>query len=533
MKNFSVFLFLTIGVVCGQDQQDPTLETGALVPMQMMDAHTHSQICTHIQSSRESIQSEQDIDRRKKWLKQIFEHMISGDQIMGILPEIIPSLDDLRVSRVSRLSLHEKYLIVTAYPADMWPQGLERSILVASRVQDDRLLKGIIYQYGFGVTINIPKARKILCSLTGYKKYANYHLALSYEPENTPKYLEYLKIAAEKGHPDAQRIYASLHYRGHLIPQNFDEAVRWFGVAANAGHPAAQYMLGVMYFKGKGVDRNRDKSRAFFTAAAQQGDAEGQLICGQFCYEDRDFHKALEYFQLAVHQQNAEAMYCLGMFYRKGEGIVQNNVKAAEYFGLAAQQGHEPARIQCGKTYALLGHNHLYGQNGANRSDARALEYFHLAAEHGNGGAQKKLGDIYFEGKITSVDHEKAAVYYECAAIQGNADAQNNLGVMYLYGYGVVSDDEIALCWFRASAEQGLKDGVLGLMLMYGSGWGGLDQNKEIANELSALSTDDNRRNLFKYFGRMYELGLGNVSIDKAKAAVFYAKATPSDPSGR
>lgn len=75
-------------------------------------------------------------------------------------------------------------------------------------------------------------------------------------------------------------------------------------------------------------------------------------------------------------------------------------------------------------------------------------------ANNGDAEAQYNLGNIYYYGKSTITDYEKAINYYKLSAEQGNLYAQHNLGTMYYFGTGVPKNLSIAKEWFKKSCDQ-------------------------------------------------------------------------------
>lgn len=79
-------------------------------------------------------------------------------------------------------------------------------------------------------------------------------------------------------------------------------------------------------------------------AAAEQGDANAQCLLGEM-YERgqgvlQDYMRAAELYKLAAEQSNAKAQYNLGNMYRLGNGVNRDYNRAAEFYKLAADQGY-------------------------------------------------------------------------------------------------------------------------------------------------------------------------------------------------
>jgi TPR repeat protein len=98
--------------------------------------------------------------------------------------------------------------------------------------------------------------------------------------------------------------------------------------------------------------------------------------------------------------------------------------------------------------------------HGVEQSYEKAAEYYTMAAEQGHADAQYNLGVMYDNGHGVEQSYEKAAEYYTMAAEQGDAGAQYNLGAMYLSGEGVEQSYSIARKWWIKAADQGQEDAI-------------------------------------------------------------------------
>jgi len=102
----------------------------------------------------------------------------------------------------------------------------------------------------------------------------------------------------------------------------------------------------------------------------------------------------------------------------------------------------------------------------------RARELFLVAAENGNAEAQKRLGNMYFDGEGVSKDYGKAMWWFRKSAKQGNVKAQFNLGLMYETARGVPQNYGEAADWYRKAADQGDSYSQVNLGRMYARGNG-------------------------------------------------------------
>ena len=87
------------------------------------------------------------------------------------------------------------------------------------------------------------------------------------------------KLAAAKGHSDAQTALGSLFSSGLGVAQNFTEAARWFKKAAEQGNTSAQSFLGFAYAKGEtGGPQNNVEAYFWLNLAVARGDEHGQKV---------------------------------------------------------------------------------------------------------------------------------------------------------------------------------------------------------------------------------------------------------------
>jgi TPR repeat protein len=200
------------------------------------------------------------------------------------------------------------------------------------------------------------------------------------------------------------------------------------------------------------------------------------LLLGSEAAVGADFNKGLDAYSSGDHQTalseweplaengNAKAQYNLGLLYRLGKSVSQNDRTAVKWYTLAAQQGSAEAQFNLGFMYD-------YG-HGVPENDSTSVKWYTLAAEQGHAQAQSNLGVMNRLGEGVPQNDKVAIKWYTLAAAQGLADAQNNIGVMYYDGTGVPQNYELAVKWYTLAAQQGLAEAQLNLahMLRLGRG---------------------------------------------------------------
>ena len=102
-----------------------------------------------------------------------------------------------------------------------------------------------------------------------------------------------------------------------------------------------------------------------------------------------------------------------------------------------------------------LGVRYRDGQ-GVPQDDTEALRLWRAAAEQGYDESQAQLCDVYAEGQGVPQDDHEAADWCARAAENGDAQASYHLGTLHARGRGVPQDRAEAARWYRIAAEHGV-----------------------------------------------------------------------------
>jgi TPR repeat protein len=186
--------------------------------------------------------------------------------------------------------------------------------------------------------------------------------------------------------------------------------------------------------------------RADESAAQRQLEGQagaGQLLDGFERYTIHDYVRARALLEPLAQHGNPDAQQLLGSMYAKGEGVPQDDARAAQWLSLAAEQGKVDAQFALGIMYR--------DGVGVPKDRALALTWLRRAAEQQHSDAANSVGELY-RGSASTVDHQEAAAWFERAALLGNGTAQFNLGVLFAFGRGVRQSDTQAYKWFELSA---------------------------------------------------------------------------------
>ena len=128
-----------------------------------------------------------------------------------------------------------------------------------------------------------------------------------------------------------------------------------------------------------------------------------------------DYATALREWRPLAEQGDALAQYNLGVLYRKGRGVPQDDVQARQWYAKAAAQGLAKAQFNLGTLY--------FNGEGAPKDYQQALRWFRLAADQGEALAQTKMAIIYDEGQGVPQNIVQAYKWYSLAATNGDKPA--------------------------------------------------------------------------------------------------------------
>ena len=129
---------------------------------------------------------------------------------------------------------------------------------------------------------------------------------------------------------------------------------------------------------------------------------------GVVAYNRGDYATAIREWRPLAKQGVADAQYNLGVMYRKGRGVPQDDAEAVKWYRKAAEQGHAVAPVSLGVMYVR--------GRGVRQDYAAALQWWRKAAEQGVAGAQNNLGVLYSDGRGVPQDYVQAHMWLTLAA---------------------------------------------------------------------------------------------------------------------
>lgn len=243
--------------------------------------------------------------------------------------------------------------------------------------------------------------------------------------------VEYMDLQARKGDPRASFNLAKLNYDGArsskrdlpAAKKRFLELARMYWtkegkikqnvsvVTEKLASKAAGY-LGRMFLRGEGMAQSYGIAQTWFKRGLENGDALSQ--------------------------------YSLGLMYLNGLGVPKDPIRAAEYFGAAADQDLAVAQVRMGALFLDQGEVDT------------AYKYFDLATRHGHLEAYYYLAELIHNGVGRTKSCSVAAAYYKIVSEKAEIISTSFAEANEAYTNG---DLETALVGYMMAAEQGFEVG--------------------------------------------------------------------------
>ena len=229
-------------------------------------------------------------------------------------------------------------------------------------------------------------------------------------------------LAAENDNIEAQCQLAKLLETGlDGIVKNLAGAFYWYKKAADADCLNAILKVGQMYDAGIGVSKNIEKAVYYFEKASARNSIDAAFaLANIYLYIYNDVSKSISSYEKILEltrndKLKAVILTKLGEFYNLGLGVKSDPYKAMYYYRDAVAKGSTDAAY-------LLGN--IYLQQKEYGAPKRAIEFFMLGASEGHIACQKKLAELYLNGKVVQKSKEKAIKWYAEAAKSGDVESE-------------------------------------------------------------------------------------------------------------
>jgi uncharacterized protein len=177
---------------------------------------------------------------------------------------------------------------------------------------------------------------------------------------------------------------------------------------------------------------------------------------GLAAIDKQNFPKAMQVFDAAFKNGEADGGFYLGRIAELGLGIPANPAAAAILYKAAAEKGSP-------KALNRVGLMQFRGENGVLQDYELAKTNMCKAADLGEKDAMFNCAEILNDGKHAARNTAGALKYYQQAADAGHIGALNILGLLYRDGKDVPKDPVKARGFFEKSAVKGNPVGLFEL----------------------------------------------------------------------
>ena len=240
------------------------------------------------------------------------------------------------------------------------------------------------------------------------------------------------------------------------LRKNLNTACLMYKKAVDNGGSSISFdNLALCYERGLGGFKKDDsKAIEYYKKAIDLGN-EGSIYYLALLYDDKkNYEKSFELFKKASEVKDKEVkrkgLYSVGTFYYLGDVVNKDYKKAVEYFEKSAELGLSDA-------YNYLGIAYEYGE-GVKKNYAKAFFNYNKAAELKNMYGLYNVARCYEFGLAIKKNINEAIKYYILSGKHGYSKAYYILSVIYKDGEnGIKKDYDIAFDYLIKAAKMGNK----------------------------------------------------------------------------
>ncbi|MBP3437313.1 MAG: SEL1-like repeat protein [Clostridia bacterium] len=260
----------------------------------------------------------------------------------------------------------------------------------------------------------------------------------------------YYERAADQGEAEAAYLLAQEYHHGENSDMGM--AYRWYERASAMHHEKAKQEFAILTEKISILYENAisaqqaeeyEKAIKLYTLAAKLGHANSCYRLAQMFQNGigtkKNMRSAVHYYKEATKQGHLGAVYCLGVCYFKGDGVVCDYAVANRLLTIAAKQNYGDARtileemkrrrhIKTGRKFYSVS-TVLYRRGEI----VEAIRFRSIAAQLGYARAMFVMGCHYEFGDGVPLDRDRAGAWYTRAAKAGFNGEKGNIKGGFLH----------------------------------------------------------------------------------------------------
>ena len=220
--------------------------------------------------------------------------------------------------------------------------------------------------------------------------------------------------------------------------ENTEKFKREFNIMlsqADQNNDESEFIVGQIYLDGtfinRGIPQNLEKGLYYLNRAAEKGHIGSLLYIGNYYYKNKQNKEAFTFYEKAV---------------KKGNEEINKYNKDNEY--------NEEAKKNIAEANFLLGYMYYTGK-GTQKDYDKAFELCKKAVDEGNTEGNFVLSMMYYEGKGTGINYDKAFELCKKAVDEGNTEGNFLLSMMYYEGKGTKRNHDKAVELCKKAADEG------------------------------------------------------------------------------
>lgn len=330
-----------------------------------------------------------------------------------------------------------------------------------------------------------------------------------------------------------------------------DEMIEYLHQNAKLDNEFAMYCYGYLLLTGELVPQDIKKSCFYFKKSADRGVVSSMVVYANLMKNgvkgEPNLELAFEYYKMAAENENPEAIYNLGILYKK----LYSNAKKSQYYlkkaedlGYQEDKNEEELNYQEDKNEEDIDHrkpkneedvDHRKEKNEKDVDNRKPKKESKDDKDQQTKKKELKIEEIKSmkdflsfiqmaqKGLISTEDLERSFLFFKNSADSGNVDSMVFVGVMYEGGLGTTTDYEEALYYYNRAAkyDNAVALNNIGSMHLAGEG---MPVNYKNAIKYFRMSADGGYSVAFRNLGIMYQTGKG-VEINFERAVKYYKKA--------
>ncbi|KAK8897656.1 hypothetical protein M9Y10_015619 [Tritrichomonas musculus] len=265
--------------------------------------------------------------------------------------------------------------------------------------------------------------------------------------------IEYLKKSAYQGNVEAMKfLYQNLFGEEDIYDQK--ELVYFLKILCDKGDIELMYYYGRTLMQGLNITANRKEGAKYIKIAAENGVTEAISFYGKLLHTgvgvDVDKEQAFEYYLKGIDKDDSDSMYYYALMLKNGDFVQANINESLKYLKKAIDKGNSSAM----NYYAQM----LSMGDGIPVNKEEAIKYYKMAIEKGNIESMNNYALMLSEGDGIPVNKERAIRYFKMAIKNGSEDAKYNYAIMLLEDENTPSNKEEAVKYYEQAFLGGDED---------------------------------------------------------------------------